>query len=93
MLYDTSSQSSFVTEKLLQKVKHKVTRKNVNVKNIGFNNSKTYNTKIVQLECMLESESVKLSAVVVPQIDVELSVDNLSSIKEGFSRKRVDLAY
>ena len=36
--------------------------------------------------------SVKLSAVVVPQIDVKLSADNLSSIKEEFSRKRIDLA-
>ena len=51
VLYDTASQSSFATEKLLQKVKHKVTRKNVNVKIIGFNNSETYNTKNVQLEC------------------------------------------
>ena len=91
-LYDTASQSTFISEKILSKVKHKVLRKNVHVKILGINNSKSYTTKIVELECKLGSKSVKISAVVVPQIDVKLSADNMSKIINEFSRKNIDLA-
>ena len=92
VLYDTASQSTFVSEKLLNKVKHKILKKNITAKISGFNTTKKMCTKVVELECMLGPQSVKLSAVVVPDIEVNNTADNLDKIKNEFSRSRIDLA-
>ena len=61
MFYDTASQSTIVSDKLLNKVKHKGVRKNVTAKTIEINSSKKHTTKVEELKSILGQQSVKLS--------------------------------
>lgn len=92
VLYDPASQSSFISEKLLKKIKHKVIKKDVNVKILGFNSSRSYQTKVVEIQCDIGNRNIKLSAVVVPEIGIKLNAEHLSEINEEFYHKSIDLA-
>lgn len=92
VLYDPASQSSFISEKCLKTIKHKVIKKHITAKIIGFNNSRTYTTKLVQFQCDIGGRNTKLSAVVVPDIGMKLNADKLPEIKSEFCRRSIDLA-
>ena len=92
MLYDPASQSSFISEKCLKTIKHKVIKKHITAKIFGFNNCRTYTTNVVQFQCDIGGRNTKLSAVVVPDIGMKLNADKLPEIKGEFCRRSIDLA-
>lgn len=92
VLYDPASQSTFISSKLLSKVKSKVINSNVITNIVGFNGSKSYKTKVVEVEVVLGSGPVRLSAVVVPEIGVKPNTGDMTDITRAFKRENILLA-
>ena len=90
MLSDPASQSSVISEKCIKTIKHKVIKKHITAKIIGFNNCRTYTTNVVQLQFDIGGWNTKHSAVVVRDIRMKLSADKLPEIKSVFCRS-IDL--
>ena len=91
-LYDPASQSSFISEKLVSKIKSKVINNNVNATILGFNSSRSFKTRTVEFDVTLGSLDTKLVAVVVPEISLQVHAERLSEIKNAFNDKNIELA-
>lgn len=90
-MYDTASQTSFISEAACDKLKPEIVNPNLKIKITGFNESKTYETKVVQLNLNLNGKVRSFKAVVVPSINTHVSAD-LRLIVRKFSEAKVELA-
>ena len=91
-LKDNGSQSSFVSERLLKKCSYKILDNDVDLTIKGFNSSRKYETKTVEINCKFGNDYQTFEAVVVPHIDIELKLPGLSRIVEQFLAKGFKLA-
>ena len=80
VMMDTGCQSTFVSEKFAEINKCKVLREDVNLTINGFNFSKNYNSKLVEVECSFGDEVVKFEAFTKPIIDIKLNVPGLRKL-------------
>ena len=80
VMMDTGCQSTFVSEKFVEINKCKVLREDVNLTINGFNFSKNYNSKLVEIECSFGDEVVKFEAFTKPIIDIKLNVPGLRKL-------------
>ena len=91
-LVDCGSQTTFVTEALVKANNLKVLKKNVNLTVNGFNSSKQYITKLVEVNVEVGDMKYKVEALCVPSIDINLKLPQLSRITKTFIEKGYVLA-
>ena len=91
-LYDPASQVSFVTERLLKDIEHKIIDKDVTIRITGFNESKLFVTKIVDCALKINNEWRNFHAVVVPEIKSKISVSDVLPIAREFVNESIPLA-
>ena len=92
VMYDPASQMTFVSQKVLDKIKHKTIQKNVQIKVSGFNESRIMDTKIVSISCSILGENVKFNATVVPEIRTKIQSKSFKNIKNAFKTNNLVLA-
>ena len=86
---DSGAQCTLILSKFANENKLK-TIENVDIKINGFNSSKPYATKIVEVPLIIGNANVILNAVCVPDINIELKIEGLDKlvtkfVSEGFS--------
>ena len=86
-LKDSCSQSSFVTENLAFRSKFKTIESNVKLTINGFNGSKEYMSKVVEIPMKLSDIAINIPALVVPSINITLKLPGLGNIVESFENK------
>ncbi|XP_064098253.1 uncharacterized protein LOC135209530 [Macrobrachium nipponense] len=86
-LKDTGSQSTFVSERLANFGKFKVICNDVDSTVNGFNGPKVYKTRIVQLPITFTTGVVEVFAMVVPSINIKLSLPGLGKVIKAFKDK------
>lgn len=91
-MYDPASQSTFINEKLLSKIKHKIIRKDVSIKISGFNESKLVKTNIVEAEIQFGSKLRKFIAIVIPEIKAKIKCKEIEILKKSFAELGIILA-
>ena len=91
-LLDCGSQTNFVTEDTAISNNLKVIKNNVNLTVNGFNSSKHYVTKLVEVNIGISDEEFKIEALCVPSIDINLKLPHLSKITKTFTDKGYMLA-
>ena len=91
-LKDSGSQSTFVSERLTKSGNFKVICNDVELTVNGFNGSKAYKTRIVQLPVSLTTGVVDVFAMVVPSINIKLSLPGLGKVIHAFNEKGYSFA-
>ncbi|XP_068202978.1 uncharacterized protein [Palaemon carinicauda] len=91
-LKDTGSQSTFVSERLANFGKFKVICNDVDSTVNGFNGPKVYKTRIVQLPITLTTGVVEIFAMVVPSINIKLSLPGLGKVIKAFKDRGYSFA-
>ncbi|XP_068211234.1 uncharacterized protein [Palaemon carinicauda] len=91
-LKDCGCQTSFVTEKLASDNRLKVLGDNVSLTVNGFNSSKKYKSKIVELKYNFDDKACIMHALCVPSIDINLSLPGISEVARAFAKKGFKLA-
>ena len=76
-LKDSGSQNTFVSGKLAKQCKFKVLNSNVKLSVKGFNGLKSYDTNMVEVPLKIGDNCYKITALVVPSIDLKLSLPSL----------------
>jgi len=80
VLYDPASQYSFVSEYAIQKLPHRLVHKNIELNISGFNTSRKFSTKVVELCTVINGSNLKFNAIVAPKINATVSSPNFSNI-------------
>ncbi len=91
-LFDTASQSSFVTQDIADKLNLKVIERNICVTIYGFNEKKSYNANLVELELMIENEPRIIRAMTIPRIRTDIYISEVKNVAAEFERKSYTLA-
>ena len=90
-LKDSGCQRNFILESLADELNLKV-KENMQITVNGFNSSKTYESKIVELCLKLGDKSYALEAITIPNIPTTLSLTGLNNVAETFLNKGYTLA-
>ena len=91
-LYDTGSQSSFISEKLLKKFPHEILNDEINLTIKGINNVKTVKSKLVKVKLNFGAVSFTVNLLTVPCIKISLKLPNLDKVVSQFLGKNYALA-
>ncbi|XP_068234742.1 uncharacterized protein [Palaemon carinicauda] len=91
-LVDSGCQTNFITEAVANTSNLKVLKERVHLTVNGFNSSKQYVTKLVEVEVEIGKERFKIEALCVPSIDINLKLPQLSRITTAFIEKGYVLA-
>ena len=91
-LKDSGSQSTFVCSSLVKKYKFRVVHSDVKLTVNGFNGEKSYMTVVVELPVVVGNKSFNISALVVPDIRINLKVPLLGRIVKEFQIKGIEFA-
>ena len=88
-LLDTGSQSSFITDSTAYKLQLPVLDSDLEVTVLGFNDRKTYHSKLVSIDLIFNGVVATVHALTVPKIRTTHFDPLFSSVKSGFE----DLGY
>ena len=91
-LRDSGSQSTFISNELDEIFKFKVINDKVKLTVTGFNGPKVYNTKVVEVPLSLGNKSYDICCLVIPQININLTLPNLGKVVEVMHMKGYKLA-
>ena len=91
-LYDTASQLSFVTERLAKRLKFSVLKNNFKIQINGFNESKTLDTRLVNVQLRINNTVRNFEAVVVPNIRSSVDSSELAELVASFRSCNIELA-
>ena len=91
-LKDSGSQSSLVSEKILNKNNHEIIASNLELDLNGINNSKTYRSSLVRLKLKFPDGVKYIEALTIPSINITLHLPELSKIVRKFSEAGYKLA-
>ena len=91
-MYDTASQSSFISRGSLQHIQHKVLRSNVKLTIKGINNVRTCNSELIEANLNFGDHSSKVSLLTVDAIDINLGLPRLGQAVELLTSRGVTLA-
>jgi len=91
-LRDMGCQSNFIRSSVAESHKFKVLNKNVNLKVTGFNSSREYVAKIVEVPIVLGVNSYLVPAITIPNINISFKLHGLSNIAKAFESKGYVLA-
>ena len=91
-LKDLGCQSNYIADNLASKFKLKVLNSKVNLRVTGFNTSKLYSTRIVEVPLQMKTGVYKIPAVCINSINIDIHLKGLSNIAKEFSSKGYDIA-
>ena len=86
-LKDSGSQSTFVSKKLYDLHRFETINDNISLSITGFNGTKSYKSKVVEIPIRIKDLSFTVSAMVVPDININLKLPFLGTVVEGFWNK------
>ena len=89
---DPGCQSNFITDNLANSLNLEVVKSNVILNIKGFNETKKYNTKIVNLDFLVGDKVRKIQALCVPEINIKIKIPNLCNIAKHFTDKGYSIA-
>ena len=89
---DSGCQPNFINESLAVKLKLPIVSDDLIIKVNGFNESREYKTKMVQLDLYLGNKLRTITAICVPEIRTELQLNGLREIINSFISKGYVLA-
>jgi len=92
VLYDPASQFSFVSEESIKKLPHKILQNNIKLNVSGFNSSKEFSAKIVELVATVSGRNLKFGAIVAPKINASISSKHFPEICSLFESNKLNLA-
>lgn len=92
ILQDTGSQRNFIREELARELNCQVIQKDVSLVIHGINSDRSILTNIVNIPVWVNDAKFSYEAIVVPNIDITISVPKMKMITEGFLRKGYVLA-
>ena len=84
---DSGSQNTFISKELCEHNNFKTVKENLTLTVNGFNGSKNYKTKVVEVCIEVGTEAFKIPAIVTPEIEVQLSLPLLGTIVDSFKSK------
>lgn len=91
-LYDPASQVTFISEKFVNNIEHKLVKDNVDIQITGFNESKSLTTRIIECSFDVLNRTRHFQAVVVPEIKSRIPVSSLQFIRKTFIDNSIPLA-
>ena len=91
-LYDTGSQSSFISEQNLNKFDYEILNDHIMLTIKGINNVKTVKSKLVKVKLNFGSTSFTVKLLTVPSIGISLKLPNLNKVVSQFLKKGYVLA-
>jgi hypothetical protein len=90
-MYDPASQVSFISETVAEKLSCRVVKTNIDIRITGFNESKLFNTSIVELSAKLNNKTRKFHVVIVPKIKTKIKCTNLEPVCRQFRKELICL--
>ena len=91
-LMDFGSQSSFISEKLLVNQNYKMLDDNVNVQVSGINETRSYQSKLVEVDLTFGSKIYPVKLLTLPKIDISLNLKKLPDVVSKFRSLNYNLA-
>ena len=91
-LLDYGSQGNFITTELASTLKCKILSDGQDVEVNGFNASRKYKTRIVEVNLSMSDKNYTVPAVCVPCIDVNISIPNISKLAQAFQNRGFAIA-
>ena len=91
-LKDGGSQMNFILERVAARHNFKVIEENVKITVRGFNSSKVYNSKIVEVKLGLSERLETVQAVCIPAINIRLELPGLSRLVKNIKSQGHKLA-
>ena len=91
VMLDPASEGSFISEKCASELKHTVVNSNVELNITGFNETKLFSTRIIELSVNMHGDIRKFQAAVIPNLKPKMN-GNYSKIAEAFAKENIPLA-
>lgn len=91
-LKDSGAQCSFIVERVATREKFRVLQENLKLNVNGFNSSKHYTTKLVEVSVVIAGKVHKFSAVCVPSINICLHIEGLDKIVHSLVKQKLTIA-
>ena len=91
VLYDSGSELNFITQKTAQKLKYKIIQSNIMLNIKGFNETKYYQTHIIEFDVKIKNKIHSIIAAVVPSIQTKVNIPNPQILKT-FKERKISLA-
>ena len=91
-LKDTGSQSNLICEYLLNDIDYEIINPSVNLQINGINDSKSYVSKLVQVNLRLGEEYYSVPFLTIPKIDTKMKLPGLSNVITAFETRGYHLA-
>ena len=91
-LRDSGCQSNFVTESLVKQLNMNVLREDYKIKVNGFNSSKVYDAKLVEMNVELGKDRYKIEAICIPQISTKMQLSGLGELVDSLQMSGIKLA-
>ena len=91
-LKDSGCQPHFIREDLADMLGLPVIVPDYSITVNGFNESKTYSTKIVKADIVISNETYAINAICVPEIRTRMNLPGLANIVKVFTKKGYKLA-
>jgi hypothetical protein len=89
---DSGSQISFITADVLPHINYKVVNYDVNATIAGINESKTYLTKEILFQALIDGDLKYIKATVLPNLNIKMYIPGLGKIQRHFLDKGYNLA-
>ena len=91
VLYDTASQSSFITQKLVDSIPHTNVESPDYIKVAGFNETKVIQCEVVNFQMSTGNRRFSLDAIVVPTIPQFIRMNRLGKLLDDFRTHDIEL--
>lgn len=91
-MYDPASQTSFITDSAAAKLKCKILDPNLTMKVSGFNETKIYKSRMLEVQVVLNGKERKIKAAVVPEIKSKINSSQFEKICIEFKKQKIVLA-
>ena len=91
-LKDLGCQSNFIKESIADSLKLRVLNDDVRLNVKGFNSSKGYVTKVVEVELSVGKASYPVSAICIPEIRIDIDIPGLTEVARKFVERGYTLA-
>ena len=89
---DSGAQCSFIDEHIANRENFRIIKSDVNLTVNGFNSSKSYKSKLVEVPLTFGNETQNIAAMCVPSISTKMSLPGLGTIVKKFLECGFDLA-
>ena len=91
-LYDTGSQRNFIHQEVAERLKLPVLKSKAKIYIQGINSEKVIYSNLVTVPLQVEGLLYHIEAIVLPRVEVDLSIEKLNTIAKAFISKGYTLA-